>query len=231
MPPGHLLLAKGYWTLPPALPKVRLMKPAHLFFAWLLTPALFCLSAQAGGAPGQERRAQPINAQVAHSAVARGAVVVDVRSAAAYAGERLSAAVHVPNAHALSAQELVQALSSQGVDASRELVLLGEPGDTQAQAVFEMLAAHASGRVLWLVGGVAEWAMTGLPTERGSAAPVPLPARRLAVPQLWVTFEPVSASARLAGGARRETQVWLGLGVAAGGATPAPSPATSLAQP
>jgi rhodanese-related sulfurtransferase len=151
---------------------------------------------------------EPVSAHATQQALERGATVLDVRSAADFATGHLPGAVSLPAAAGLTeaahTARLAQALSAAGVDVSREVVLVG--GTTagelaQAQALYQRLAQVASGRVLWLVGGSAEWAATGRPLDVGT----PAVAKRLAVPQHLVSFQSEAGSALNAAGAGRRS--------------------------
>lgn len=95
-----------------------------------------------------------VSADDAAEALARGARVVDVRSAAAYGAGHLPGAVLVEATVAMADRASLQALvSRQGVDLSREVVVVGQAGDVLAQQLHAHLKAYATGRVSWLVGG------------------------------------------------------------------------------
>jgi rhodanese-related sulfurtransferase len=130
---------------------------------------LFALSVQA-------RTAQAVSADDAHDALARGAFVVDLRSASEFEKGHLPLAVPLASdAARLPLTQLAEVLSQAGVDTSRTVLVVGEAGDANAAALWQRLAQVSSGRVLWLVGGVTEWQMRGfaLSTERVAHAPVP----------------------------------------------------------
>lgn len=142
--------------------------------------------------------ADAVSADAAAQALARGATVVDVRSPADYR------AGHLPGAVLLDAQAATRGLaalqeqvSRQGVDLSREVVVVGQPGDLLAQRLQQYLALYATGRVSWLVGGVHEWVLSGRPVD---AAAVALPA----VPQYLVPLRTEARSPRMAGAALRD---------------------------
>lgn len=150
------------------------------FFAILLSPAY----------AGQ---ASAVSADDAHTAVVQGAFVVDVRAASAFAQGHLPQATSVP-AHAaqLPLAELARLLSQAGVDSSRTILIVGDAGDSQAQALWQRLQQVASGRVLWLVGGVQEWQMRG--HVLGSD-----PSSRRPVPQFLTPFDAPANASRMAG--------------------------------
>ncbi|TAG26824.1 MAG: rhodanese-like domain-containing protein [Burkholderiales bacterium] len=156
---------------------------AHLFVALSL-----CVSANVFA--GQ---ASAVSADDAHSAIVQGAFVVDVRAASEYAQGHLPQAVSLPtNAAQLSLFELAAALSKAGVDSSRTMLVVGDAGATDAQALWQRLAQITSGRVLWLVGGVQEWQMRGHVLSRDVST-------RLPVPQFLVPFDAPANAARMAG--------------------------------
>jgi rhodanese-related sulfurtransferase len=171
MPGSNELVTSLYWTDPKGLRRVA---AAMKHFRTLLISgflSFFALSVQA-----QTRTAQAVSADDAHNAVARGAFVVDVRSAPAFDQGHLPLAVSLASdAAALPLAQLAQVLSQAGIDTSRTVVVVGEAGDANAAALWQRLAQVSSGRVLWLVGGVTEWQMRGyaLSTERVTHAPVP----------------------------------------------------------
>ncbi|MBS7809067.1 rhodanese-like domain-containing protein [Variovorax sp. PCZ-1] len=138
-------------------------------------------------------QAHPVSADDAHTALAQGAFVVDVRSAQAFAQGHLPQAASLPtNTAQLPLSELARLLSQAGVDSSRSIIVVGDAGQPQAQALWQRLAQVASGRVLWLVGGVQEWQMRGhaLTTDASSRPPVP---------QFLTHFDAPSHASRMAG--------------------------------
>jgi len=139
-----------------------------------------------------------VSAHAAALALARGATVVDVRPAADYRAGHLPGAVLL-DAHAATRglAALQEQVSRQGVDLSREVVLVGLPGDPVAQRLQQQLALYATGRVSWLVGGVHEWVLSGRPVD---TAAVVLPA----VPQYLVPLRSEARSPRMAGAALRD---------------------------
>ena len=148
----------------------------------LLSLALFATSAATIAQP-----MPALSADAAAQALARGAVVVDVRAPATYRAGHLPGAVAVDADAAITSREALQAVvSRQGIDLSREVVVVGEPGDLRAQRLQQQLAAHASGRVGWLVGGTHEWVLTGRALHSGGATRAP-------VPQHLVRFSPVAS--------------------------------------
>lgn len=154
---------------------------ATLFAALLLSAAV-----QAG-------QAIAVSADDAHAAVVHDAFVVDVRSASAFAQGHLPRATSLPsNMAQLPLAELSRLLSQAGIDSSRTMLVVGEAGDVQAQALWQRLAQVTSGRVLWLVGGVQEWQMRGhaLTTDVSTRAPVP---------QFLAPFDAPSNASRMAG--------------------------------
>lgn len=158
--------------------------------AALLTLA-FATAASAQSAPA-------VSANAAAQAVARGATVVDLRPRADYLAGHLPGAVAL-NLMDLGAdlQSLQAAVSHHGIDLSREVVLVGLPGDPRAQQLQARLTEYATGHVHWLVGGTHEWALSGRPLESGQ---VTLPA----VPQYLVSLRAQGVSPRMAGASLRD---------------------------
>lgn len=113
-----------------------------------------------------------VSADEAHLAVSSGAFVIDVRETAQFSLGRLPGAASLPPSGAKqSLADLAMSLSQAGIDSSRTILIVGEAGDANAQALWQQLAQVATGRVLWLVGGVTEWqlrghALTSLSTPR-----------------------------------------------------------------
>jgi 3-mercaptopyruvate sulfurtransferase SseA len=129
--------------------------------------------------------------------LAQGATVVDVRSAVDYGAGHMPGAARLPrDAASLPLAQLERLVSDAGIDLSRTVLVVGEPGDTQAQALWQTLGRYATGRVLWLVGGMLEWQMRGYALATHSAV---LPA----VPQHLVALKAEPAQARMAGAALR----------------------------
>jgi rhodanese-related sulfurtransferase len=155
-------------------------------FAALLLSFLFAAHVHAG-------QASAVSADDAQAAMAQGAYVLDVREAAQFAAGHLPQASALPTkAAALPLHELATLLTQAGIDSSRTMLVVGDAGDADAQALWQRLARVTSGRVLWLVGGVQEWQMRGmaLSTQTVSRAPVP---------QFLASFEAPSNAARMAG--------------------------------
>jgi 3-mercaptopyruvate sulfurtransferase SseA len=155
-----------------------------------LFAALFLSAASHVAFAGQ---ASAVSADDAQAAVAQGAYVLDVRAGNAFAQGHLPQAASVPaNAGQLPLAELARLLSQAGIDSSRTLLIVGDAGDAQAQALWQRLSQVASGRVLWLVGGVQEWQMRGhvLTTAVSTRSPVP---------QFLAPFEAPSNASRMAG--------------------------------
>jgi 3-mercaptopyruvate sulfurtransferase SseA len=157
-------------------------------------PLLLALSSFAASA----QVADAVSADAAAQAVARGATVVDVRPLADYRTGHMPGAVLLDAHAATSGLAALQAqVSQQGVDLSREVVVVGQPGDLLAQRLQQHLAQYATGRVSWLVGGVHEWVLSGRPVETTAVA---LPA----VPQYLVPLRIETRAPRMAGAALRE---------------------------
>lgn len=161
------------------------MKKIALWVATFLS-LTYAAHAQAGPATA-------VSADDAHAAMAQGAFVVDVRSAPAYAQGRLPHAALLPaNTAQLPLNELANQLAHAGVDSSRTVLVVGDAGDLNAQALWQRLAQVASGRVLWLVGGVQEWQMRGYALTTAASS-------RLPVPQFLAPFDAPADATRMAG--------------------------------
>lgn len=159
--------------------KIALLVAASLSFA-------YAALAHAGPATA-------VSADDAHAAVVQGAFVVDVRSAPAHAQGHLPYAALLPaNAAQLPLNELANQLAHAGVDSSRTVLVVGDAGDINAQALWQRLAQVASGRVLWLVGGVQEWQMRGHALTTAASL-------RLPVPQFLAPFDAPPNATRMAG--------------------------------
>ncbi len=175
------------------------------------TLAIVCLSATSAlwSLPASATGHEAVSAHTAAQALAQGATVVDVRSAQAYFQGHLPHAALLPqDAARLKIVTLERLLSDAGIDLSRTVLVVGEPGDANAQALWNTLSAYATGRVLWLVGGATEWQMTGRPlTTQVLAAK--------AVPQYLVRLHAEPAQTRMAGhGLRAGAGAGAGAGVA-----------------
>lgn len=167
------------------------------FVVSILWVAIALIATSQAQAAGHEA----VSADAAAQAIAQGASVVDVRSASAYAQGHLPQAVRLPSdTAAQSVQVLQRGLSDAGVDLSRTVLVVGEPGDANAQALWQTLSAYATGRVLWLVGGTTEWQMTG----RALSVDV---VHVRAVPQHLVRLHSAPADARMAGHSVRTVSV------------------------
>lgn len=152
--------------------------------------ALLCAPAQASGH-------EAVSADAAAQAVAHGASVVDVRSPSAFASGHLPGAARLPReAGSLPLSQLERLVSDAGIDLSRTVLVVGEPGDADAQALWNALSLYASGRVLWLVGGTLEWQLRGHALTTRTAA-------QQAVPQRLVPLHSQPAQVRMAGAALR----------------------------
>ncbi len=154
------------------------MKNIALFLACFVS-ALLASPAHAG-------QATAVSADDAHTALVQGAYVVDVRGIEAFAQGHLAQAASLPaDAAQLPLQQLAALLSQAGIDTSRTMLVMGDAGQPQAQALWQRLASVTSGRVLWLVGGVQEWQMRGHALTAAVAA-------RQRVPQFLVAFDAAS---------------------------------------
>lgn len=185
-------MANLYWTQAAAAPRVQ-PRPESTPMKHIAA-LILALSASAASA----QVADAVSAQAAAQALARGATVVDVRAPADYRAGHLPGAVLL-DAHAATRglAELQEHVSRQGVDLSREVVVVGQPGDLLAQRLQQHLAQYATGRVSWLVGGVHEWVLSGRPVDTTWVA---LPA----VPQYLVPLRAEARTPRMAGAALRD---------------------------
>jgi 3-mercaptopyruvate sulfurtransferase SseA len=166
--------------------------PSRSHLSWLAAG----LMALTGGA-----WAEAVSAPVAEQQLRAGAQAWDVRGG--------GAGPVLPGATALDAQAclhwlrtgdveaLSRAVSGAGLNLSRTLLIYGEAGDVRAQALHEVLGRVATGRVLWLVGGIDEWQMSGRAT-------VEAPSTRLPVPQRLVAREGEDTAARMAAASLRD---------------------------
>lgn len=159
-------------------------------------PAVAVALCALAGAPARAEAPQPVAAHEAAAALQRGALAWDVRTAAA-PGAALPGALRV-DAAALDrwladgdVAALARAVSAAGLDLSRDVVIYGEPGDARAQALAASLERVAGVRVLWLVGGAAEWQALGLPLAAAAST-------RLPVPQVLVLRDDAPAGAMAA---------------------------------
>ncbi len=182
----HEYLTTLYWTCLRCLRRVRAMIKTLL----PLFLAFFAAQAYSG-------QASAVSADDALAALAKGAFAVDLRSSAQFDAGHLPSAASLPADIAQRPlQELAQLLGRAGIDSSRTVLIVGDAGDANAQALWQRLARVTSGRVLWLVGGVQEWQM------RGHALTTQLEAR-LPVPQFLTPFDAPTPSARMAGSKMR----------------------------
>ena len=186
MPESHEHLTTLYWTARPAVHTVHSMiKNIALLFAASLSLLLI--------SPAHAGNATAVSADDAQTAVVQGAYVVDVRTAAAFSQGHLPQAAWLPaDAAQLPLKNLAALLATAGIDSSRTMLIVGDVGDSNAQALWQRLASVTSGRVLWLVGGVQEWQMRGHAlTEQITS--------RYPVPQFLVSFDTPVNSSRMAG--------------------------------
>ncbi len=142
--------------------------------------------------------ASTVSADAAQEALARGAFVVDIRDAGDYAAGHLPGAISAPGLGVAGDLTSLQALVSRhGIDLSREVLIVGRPGDERAFKLQARLAGYATGRVVWLVGGVHEWALSGRAIETQVAVLPP-------VPQYLVQLQPSAPAPRMAGANMRD---------------------------
>lgn len=145
-------------------------------------------------------QAEVVSAAAAEQRLQDGAQAWDVREASATpllpGAVRLDAQTCLDWLAAGDVQALSAAVSAAGIDLSRDVLIYGEAGDGRAQALYQALQQLATGRVLWLVGGVAEWQMSGRRTAAVAGS-------RLPVPQRLVSLAG-TASARMAAASLRD---------------------------
>ncbi|MES2973182.1 MAG: rhodanese-like domain-containing protein [Pseudomonadota bacterium] len=142
--------------------------------------------------------AAAVSAGAANAAMVRGAAVVDIRSASDYAAGHLPGAVSAPGlADASDLASLQHLVSAHGIDLSREVLLVGQPGDERAMRLQSRLNQYATGRIAWLVGGVHEWVLSGRPVATGAVTLPP-------VPQYLVDLQPQAPAPRMAGANLRD---------------------------
>jgi rhodanese-related sulfurtransferase len=189
-----------YWTLGAAMFKVHpIMTLRTTCFSSLIAVLTLLFSLLASSAHAGQALA--VSADDAHAALSKGAFVLDVRSEAQFTAGHLRSASRLPADTATrSLNELAALISQAGADSSRTILIVGEPGDANAQALWQRLASVVSGRVLWLVGGVAEWQMTGRPLSEEAVT-------HKAVPQFLTPFDAQAASSRMAGSRVRSSEL------------------------
>jgi 3-mercaptopyruvate sulfurtransferase SseA len=127
--------------------------------------------------------AEPIDAATAKAALQRGAIVWDVRDGADRVipgAVRVDAAALQRWLHGGSLDTFAGALSAAGVDLARDVIVYGDAGDSRALAIDRALVGIATGRVLWLVGGLPEWRLAGLPTVPDASVRLPVPQKLVA---------------------------------------------------
>ncbi len=195
MPHSSEHLTTLYWTLAQRLRTVAFMLKLISRILSVVSAGLLAVSAALAGP------AIAVSADDAQAFVSQGAYVLDVRSAAQFTAGHLPNAVQLPtDAAQRPLNELAALLSQAGADSSRTLLIVGEAGDANAQALWQRLAQVASGRVLWLVGGVTEWQMTGRALSQDTVA-------HKAVPQFLTPFEASPSKSNMAGGRVRSSQL------------------------
>lgn len=145
-------------------------------------------------------RAEVVSAPAAAQRLQEGAQAWDVRASGP--GQVLPGAVRLDAQACLqwlasgNVQALSAAVSAAGIDLSRDVVIYGSAGDASAQALYTALQTVATGRVLWFVGGIAEWQLSGRAT-------VAQPSPRLPVPQHLVA-QSAEATPRMAAASLRD---------------------------
>ncbi|WP_349742118.1 rhodanese-like domain-containing protein [Roseateles cavernae] len=126
-------------------------------------------------------QAEVVSAAAAEQRLQEGAQPWDVRTASAApllpGAVRLDAQACLDWLAAGDTQALSAAVSAAGIDLSRDVLIYGEAGDGRAQALYQALQQLATGRVLWLVGGVPEWQMSGRQTAASAGTRLPVPQR------------------------------------------------------
>ena len=180
-------LISRYWTSIGTVLKVTFIMKKFTCVLAATLGLLLTTSTQAG-------QVGAVSADDAQTAVAHGAIVVDLRPASDFSLGHLPQAVSLPpDAAHLPLPRLAALLSQAGVDTSRSVLVVGEAGDANAQALWQRLTQVASGHVLWLVGGVPEWQMRGYALTSAVAT-------RPAVPQFLTPFDAPASASRMAGG-------------------------------
>jgi len=191
---AHKDEATLYWTRCWPLPKVKAMNPHRRAFAYV-APRL--LLATLGILVMAGARADNLSAQAAAAALSAGALAWDVRAdvqdglPGAQRVEPASLQAWLDNADLAALQA---AVSRAGMDLSRDIVIYGEAGDPRAQALVASLQPLSRGRLHWLVGGAAEWAMSGRALRSTPAVRLPVPQHLVASQAAGV---PTMASAAL----------------------------------
>ena len=171
-----------------------MLKPSVSFLRLLATLSL----AVSAGLSLAEAPATAVSADTANAAMVRGLAVVDIRPASDYAAGHLPGAISAPAlADASDLHSLQHLVSVHGIDLSREVLLVGQPGDERAMRLQARLNQYATGRISWLVGGVNEWRLSGRPVVTGSVTLPP-------VPQYLVDLQPQAAAPRMAGANLRD---------------------------
>jgi 3-mercaptopyruvate sulfurtransferase SseA len=157
-----------------------------------------------------QARAEVVSAEAAEQQLQIGAQAWDLRGGTGPV---------LPGAAAIDARALLQllqegdvpalsrAVSAAGLDLSRDVLIYGETGDARAQALHEALGQLATGRVFWLVGGLAEWQLSGRATAGAAVT-------RLPVPQRLVARDGAAVS-RMAAASLRDTAISAGEQLAA----------------
>jgi 3-mercaptopyruvate sulfurtransferase SseA len=144
---------------------------ARPVLTWLAAAALLVASVA---------RAEVVSAGVAQQRLQEGAQAVDVRPAgsnkALLPGTlQLEAAVWEQWLQTGNVRALSRAVSAAGLDLSRDVLIYGEAGDARAQALYEALRPLATGQLLWLVGGIDEWRLSGRRTASAAIPHLPVP--------------------------------------------------------
>ncbi|MBO9353490.1 DUF2892 domain-containing protein [Bordetella petrii] len=101
---------------------------------------------------------QPISPQTAHRLLTQGAILIDIRSAAEHASERIEQARHVP----------LDQLSRGALDAGGATVIFHCLSGHRTQVNAAALCAGAGGDAYVLEGGLDAWRKAGLPTLRAA---------------------------------------------------------------
>jgi 3-mercaptopyruvate sulfurtransferase SseA len=141
----------------------------RLVLTWLAASLLAASVAQA----------EVVSAGVAQQRLQEGAQALDVRPTGSTAllpgAVQLEAAVWQQWLQTGDVQALSRAVSAAGLDLSRDVLIYGEAGDARAQALYEALRPLATGQLLWLVGGIDEWRLSGRVTASAASPRLPVP--------------------------------------------------------
>jgi len=103
---------------------------------------------------------QPISPQTADRLVSQGAILIDIRTPAEHAGERIAHARHIP----------LDQLGREPIDANGAALIFHCRSGHRTRANAPLLCACAGGDAYVLEGGLDAWKQAGLPTLRAATA-------------------------------------------------------------